>query len=115
MTSKEILEKVLENCKDKQKVRDVLVEQYPEIYKFGCDCASGKKALEELRFQVGNITYFTHDLQMTTFKVRDSGLFEIILKDLEVLEIIKKYAYEINFSIENEDTKKVEDWLYDDK
>lgn len=40
---------------------------------------------------------------------------KIILKDLEVLEIIKKYAYEINFSTENEDTKKVEDWLYDDK
>lgn len=38
-----------------------------------------------------------------------------ITKDLEVLEILKKYAYEINFSIENEDTKKVEDWLYDDK
>lgn len=51
---------------------------------------TSKEALEELRFQVGNITYFTRDLQITTFKVRDSGLFEIIAKDLEVLEIIKK-------------------------
>lgn len=54
-------------------------------------------------------------------KVKCCGVKEIRLamerieKDLEVLKIIKKYAYEINFSIENEDTKKVEDWLYDDK
>lgn len=53
----------------------------------------GLEALEELKFQVGNITYHTRDLQITTFKVRDSGLFETIEKELKALEIIKKYVY----------------------
>lgn len=53
---------------------------------------TSKEALKELKFQVGNITYFNHDLQSTTFKVRDSGLFEIIEKDLEVLEILKPFV-----------------------
>ena len=50
----------------------------------------GLKALEELKFQVGNITYFTRDLQITTFKVRDSGLFEIIEKELKDKEKLEK-------------------------
>lgn len=60
---------------------------------------TSKEALEELRSQVGNITYFTHDsegvLQMATFQVRDSGLFEIIEKDLEVLKILKNKKVDI--------------------
>lgn len=56
---------------------------------------TGKESLEELRFQVGNITYFTKDLQMTTRKVRDSGLFEVIEKDLEVLEILKEDCVDV--------------------
>lgn len=51
---------------------------------------TSKEALEDLRFQVGNITYFTKDLKMTTFIVKDSCIFEIIEKDLDVLEILKK-------------------------
>ena len=58
--------------------------------------SKGLEALEELKFQVGNITYHTRDLQITTFKVRDSGLFEVIEKELKskektdkVLEIVK--------------------------
>ncbi|MBR1984467.1 MAG: hypothetical protein IKA31_01885 [Clostridia bacterium] len=55
----------------------------------------GLEALEELKFQVGNITYHTHDLQITTFKVRDSGLFELIEKELKALEIIKEKNVDI--------------------
>lgn len=50
---------------------------------------NGLEALEELKFQVGNITYYTRDLKETTFKVKDSGLFEILEKELKALEIIK--------------------------
>lgn len=54
---------------------------------------TSKEALEELRFQVGNITYFTHYtegiLRMATYKVRDSGLFETIEKDLNDFEWLK--------------------------
>ena len=57
--------------------------------------SKGSDALEELKFQVGNITYFTRDLQITTFQVRDSGLFEIIGKELAALEIIKENDVDI--------------------
>lgn len=40
-------------------------------------------------------------------------MVKLIERDLEVLEIIKTYAYEINFTIDNEDTKKVERWLFE--
>ena len=55
--------------------------------------SKGLEALEDLRFQVGNIHYFTKDLKQTTREVRDSGLFETIKKELEVLEIIKRFSY----------------------
>lgn len=62
---------------------------------------TSKEALEELKFQVGNITYFTHDsegiLRMATYQVRDSGLFEIIAKSLEVLEILKNNEISISY------------------
>lgn len=54
--------------------------------------SKGLEALEDLRFQVGNIHYFTKDLKQTTREVRDSGLFEIIEKELKALEIIVKKA-----------------------
>lgn len=55
----------------------------------------GLEALEELKFQVGNITYYTKDLQATAIQVRDSGLFEIIEKELKVLEIIKEKRVDV--------------------
>ena len=60
---------------------------------------TSKEALEELRFQVGNITYYTKDLQRTTFEVRDSGLFEIIENDLEVLEKYKQIEKELGIDL----------------
>ena len=57
--------------------------------------SKGLEALEELKFQVGNITYHTRDLQITSLKVRDSGLFETIEKELKVLEIVKKSVAEL--------------------
>lgn len=60
---------------------------------------NGLEALEELKFQVGNITYHTRDLQITSFKVKDSGLFEIIekeLKDGENYKVIYRLEHEKN-------------------
>ena len=82
---------------------------------------TSREALEELKFQVGNITYFTHDLQATTIKVRDSDLFEIIEKDLEIfdeLETLKDYYPPFREFLEemfkrkhNEDLTKIKEWL----
>ena len=66
------------------------------------------EALEELKFQIGNITFHTRDLQITTTKVRDSGLFETIEKSLKALEIIKtKYV-----NISRISRRKHEDYNY---
>ena len=46
------------------------------------------EALQELKFQVGNITYYTKDLKATPFQVRESGLFEIIEVALRENEIL---------------------------
>ena len=60
---------------------------------------TGKEALEELKFQVGSITAYTHDLQATTFKVRDSGLFEIIEKDLNEYEQHKDFEKDLGIDL----------------
>ena len=47
------------------------------------------EALKELKFQVGSIKAYTHDLKELTFKVREMGLFEIIETALKEWELWK--------------------------
>lgn len=88
---------------NEQEIRDMLVEPYPEIYKFGQNCTSGREALEELKFQIGNITYYSHDLQATSFRVKDVGLYERIEHDLEEYEIAKDLIHELRIILYGDD------------
>ena len=60
--------------------------------------SKGLLALQEIQRQVGNIHYFdfSDDLpRQTNIELRESGLFEIIEKELKALEIVKKKQVDV--------------------
>ena len=73
---------------------------------------NGLEALEELKFQVGNITYYTRDLQITTVQVRGSGLFEIIENELKNYYALKKECEEAKWYQEHKALEIVKKFVW---